>query len=280
LEAVHGTLLTYGNKRYLWAATIGAVALLLSYFYYASTTVPSGSTVWGLAYGWIGLLAILMLMFLGIRKRWYFSRLGTLQGWTSAHVYLGLLTLLIIPLHAGFHFGWDVHTLAYLLLVIVILSGMVGLFLYLTVPTILTTYESNMLPDKLEAEIHEILKEMKQLAADKPGLFQRLYQEEDHRCRELEAQGWRTLFTPVNPHAILAQRTHDLHNLLARIPTSDQEGFSQFAGLILRKTELEAYLAAQMRLKNGLEAWLYVHVPASFAMLAAVGVHLVTVLYY
>src|SRR5207247_11079933 len=105
-------------------------------------------------------------------------RLGTLRGWARADVYVLILTLLIIPLHAGFHFGCDVHTLAYLLLVIVILSGMVGLFLYLTVPTILTTYESNMLPDKLEAEIHEILKDMNQPATHKPRLFPRLHQEE------------------------------------------------------------------------------------------------------
>jgi len=277
---VQETLLTYGNKRYLWGAVIGAVALLLSYSYYARTTIPSGGTVWGLVYGWIGLIAILVLMFLGIRKRWYFSRLGTLQGWTSAHVYLGLLILLIIPMHTGFQFGWNVHALAYVLLVVAMLSGVVGLFIYLTVPAILTTHESGMLPDMLEAEINQILKGMKQLAAAKPGIFQSLYQEEARRCRGLQSQGWRILFTPIDPNAILAQRTHDLHNLLAEIPAADQEGFSKFAGLVLRKTELEAYLAGQMRLKNGLQAWLYVHVPVSIAMVAAVGVHLLVVLYY
>jgi hypothetical protein len=277
---VQGTLLTYGNKRYLWGAVIGAVALLLSYSYYARTTIPSGGTVWGLVYGWIGLIAILVLMFLGIRKRWYFSRFGTLQGWTSAHVYLGLLILLIIPMHTGFQFGWNVHALAYVLLVLAMLSGVVGLFIYLTVPVILTTHESGMLPDMLEAEINQILKGMKQLAAAKPGIFQSLYQEEARRCLGLQSQGWRILFTPIDPNAILAQRTHDLHNLLAEIPATDQEGFSRFAGLVLRKTELEAYLAGQMRLKNGLQAWLYVHVPVSIAMVAAVGVHLLVVLYY
>ena len=121
---------------------------------------------------------------------------------------------------------------------------------------------------------------MKQLASDKPGIFQYLYQEEARRCRELKSQGWRILFSSVDPNAILAQRTHDLDKLLTEIPATDQEGFSRFAGLILRKTELEAYLAGQMRLKNGLQAWLYVHVPVSIAMMAAVGIHLLVVLYY
>jgi hypothetical protein len=277
---MQGTLLTYGKKRYLWGTVVAAVALLVSYAYYAQTAVPSGSTVWGLVYGWIGLIAILVLMFLGIRKRWYFSRLGTLQGWTSAHVYVGLLTLLIIPLHAGFQFGWDVHTLAYVLLVIVVLSGLVGLIVYLTVPVILTTHESGMLPDMLEAEINQIFSDMKQLAAGKPGIFQHLYQEEARSSRERTSQGWRILFVRVDPNAILAQRTRDLHKQLAGMPATDQEGFSKFAGLILRKTELEAYLVGQMRLKNGLQAWLYVHVPASIAMVAAVCIHLLVVVYY
>jgi len=73
---------------------------------------------------------------------------------------------------------------------------------------------------------------------------------------------------------------HDLHNQLAEIPATDQEGFARFAGLVLRKTELEANLAGQMRLRNVLQAWLYVHVPVSFALVAAVGVHLLVVLYY
>ena len=277
---MQGTLLTYGSKRYLWGGLIGAVALFVSYFYYSRTMTPSGSTVWGLVYGWIGLIAILVLMFLGIRKRWYSSHLGTLEGWTSAHVYLGLLTLLIIPMHAGFRFGWDVHTLAFVLLVVVVLSGIVGLLIYRTIPVILTTHESGMLPDKLEAEINQILKEMKYFAATKPVVFQHLYQEEARRCRELKSQGWRILFTRVDPAAILAQRMRDLHNLLADIPATDQEGFSKFAGLVLQKTELEAYLAGQMRLKNGLQSWLYVHVPVSIAMVAAVGIHLLVVLYY
>jgi len=270
----------YGSSRYLKGAVAGAGALFLSYSYYVRTTIPSGSTAWGLVYGWMGLGAILVLMFLGIRKRWYFSRLGTLQGWTSAHVYLGLLTLLIIPMHAGFQFGWDVHTLAYVLLVVVVLSGIAGLFLYLTVPGVLTTHESGMLPDKLEAEIDQVLKEMKQLAAAEPLVFQHLYEEEARRYRELTSRGWRILFTRIDPSAILAQRMHELRNQLVDSLVADQEGFSRFAGLVLRRTELEAYLAAQMRLKNGLQAWLYVHVPFSIAMMAAVSVHLLVVLYY
>jgi hypothetical protein len=274
------TLLTYAGKRYLWLGAGAGAALLVSYYVYARDTVPSGSTVGGLIYGWIGFLAILVLMFLGIRKRWYASRLGTVQGWTSAHVYLGLLTLLIIPLHAGFRFGWDVHTFAYALLVLVVLSGVVGLLIYLTVPQKLTAYESEMLPDKVEAEINRVLGEMKQLVGEKSVVLRRLYEEEVRHCQEIKRQGWRLLFKGVDPAAILSVKALDLNRILPKIPETERESFSRFCSLVLRKTELESLLAVEMRVKNALEAWLYVHVPISFAMVVAVAIHLLVVLYY
>lgn len=277
---VAGTLLAYGGKRYLWAGVAGAIALLISYVYYAKDTIPSGSTIGGLIYGWIGLIAILILMFLGIRKRWYASHLGTLQGWTSAHVYLGLLILLIIPMHAGFRFGWDVHTLAFALLAVVVLSGIVGVRLYLVMPQKLTVYESGMLPDKVEAEINRVLRDMKALAAGKSEAFARLYGKELRRSRKIKSQGWRVLFRRVDLSASLAARTDELHRLVSQIPSAEQESFAQYCALALRKTELETFLAGQMRVKNALDSWLYVHLPVSIAMVVAVAVHLLVVLYY
>jgi hypothetical protein len=277
---VAGTLLTYGGKRYMWLGAGAGAALLVSYYFYARATIPSGSTLGGLIYGWLGFLAILVLMFLGIRKRWYASRLGTVQGWTSAHLYLGLLTLLIIPMHAGFRFGWDVHTLAFGLLVIVVLSGVVGLLIYLTIPAHLTTHESGRVPGKIEAEIHRVLGEMKQVVGEKPAMLQRLYEEELRHCQEIKPQGWRLLFKGVEPAAMLSVKAQDLNSILAKIPETEQVRFSQFCSLVLRKTELESLIAGEMRLKNALEAWLYVHVPISFALVVAVAIHLLVVLYY
>ena len=43
-----------------------------------------GATFIGYTYGVIATLGIMLLMFLGIRKRAYASNLGTLKGWVSA----------------------------------------------------------------------------------------------------------------------------------------------------------------------------------------------------
>ena len=62
------------------------------------------------------------------------STMGSVQGWTSAHVYLGTALLIIATLHAGFQVGWNLHTLAYVLMCVVIASGFFGLYSYLNHP--------------------------------------------------------------------------------------------------------------------------------------------------
>ncbi len=275
-----GSLLTHAGKRYFHLGVLAGVILIGSYLYYARETTPSGGSLGGLIYGALGLLAILVLMFLGVRKRWYTSHLGTVQGWVSAHIYLGLLTLLIIPMHAGFHFGWNVHTLAFALLVLAVVSGLVGIGLYLTVPAKLTQHEGGMLPDKIESEINRILDEMEALAAGKFGVFRGFYLGELHRARETKLKGWRALFRGQDRTAALAERTQEFSKVVSQIPKAHQEDYSQFFGLVLKKTEIENQLARQLRLKNALEAWLYIHVPVSIAMVVAVIIHLLAVVYF
>jgi hypothetical protein len=273
-----GSLLAY--KSYWRASLLAGLALMLGYIYFNRDVTPSGATFIGLIYGAIGLVAILLLLFLGVRKRWYTSRLGTVQGWTSAHIYLGLLTLLIIPMHAGFHFGWNVHSLAFALLVLTVLSGMVGVILYLLVPRWLTQSESGMLPDKIESEINRLLGEMEVLASGKFGAFRGFYLGEMQRARPTKMMGWRILFRGLDRTAVLAARTQEFSKFVSKIPKSDQEDYSQFFGLVLKKAEIENALARQMRLKNALEVWLFVHVPASMALLVAVAIHLIVVMTY
>src|SRR3546814_8954238 len=62
----------------------------------------------------------------------------SLKAWTSAHVYLGLSLIVIGTWHTGFQLGWNVHTLAWALMMLVILSGLYGVIAYATLPAILS----------------------------------------------------------------------------------------------------------------------------------------------
>ncbi len=274
------SFLTYRSGRWLWISAASATGLVLHYFFsYQSRTVAYGGSVEGLLYGVAGTGLIAVLMYLGIRRRSYSSSMGTLQGWVSAHVYLGLLTLLVIPMHAGFRFGLDVHTLAFVLLVVVVFSGVVGLFLYRNIPGRLTRYEAGQQADKIDPEMARLLSDMRALVKNKSDVLVQIYKEEVATSQNRAPKGW-SLLLKGQGSDLLAVRSADLAKKVSAIPPEDQATFQIISQLLLKKTQLEVNLLHQMRLRNALQAWLYVHVPVSIAMVFAVGVHLIAVFLY
>ena len=273
------SFLTYRSGLWLWISAATAVGLVFHYVSYQSRTVAYGGSIEGLLYGVAGTGLIAVLMYLGIRRRSYASSMGTLQGWVSAHVYLGLLTLLLIPMHAGFRFGWDVHTLAFVLLAIVVLSGVLGLFLYRTIPGRLTRYEAGQQADTIDPEIARLLSDMRALMKDKSDALVQIYKAELAASQSRDSKGWSLLFKGQGGD-LLAERSADLAKKVSTIPPSDQATFQILSQLLLKKTQLEVNLLHQMQLRNVLQAWLYVHVPVSLAMVFAVGVHLIAVFLY
>ena len=92
----------------------------------------------------------------GLRKRQYKRNMGRLRHWLSAHIWLGVSLVLIASLHAGFQFGWNVHTLAYALVILVVLSGIVGVMLYRINPGLM----SDMLGGQTLIELAQGLREI------------------------------------------------------------------------------------------------------------------------
>jgi len=273
------SFLTYRSGRWFWISSAIALGLVLHYLNYQSRAVAYGGSAEGLLYGVAGTGLIVVLMYLGIRKRSYASATGTLQGWVSAHVYLGLLTLLLIPMHAGFRFGWDVHTLAFVLLLVVILSGVVGLFFYRNIPARLTRYEAGQQADKIDPEMGRLLSDMRALVKDKSDALVQIYKAEVATLQHRAPKGW-SLLLKGQGSDLLALRSADLASKVSGIPPEDQAAFQILSQLLLKKAQLEVNLLHQMRLRNALQAWLYVHVPVSIAMVFAVGLHLVVVFIY
>src|SRR5690606_11533592 len=114
---------------------LGLALLAWVIYLFPNYEQPANGGTWqGYALDTASALQIVWLLWLGVRKRRYASASGTLQGWVSAHVYLGTALLWVATLHTAFQFGWNLHTLAYGLLVVVLVSGLVGVWLYLAVP--------------------------------------------------------------------------------------------------------------------------------------------------
>lgn len=124
------------HRSFRWLK-IALLLVLASALVYGLTDVQprhNGGSWLGYTLGTIGALLILWLTMLGVRKRAMTRGRWSLKSWTSAHVYLGLALIAVATLHTGFQFGLNVHTLAYALMMLVILSGIYGVAVYATLP--------------------------------------------------------------------------------------------------------------------------------------------------
>src|ERR1039457_5772782 len=148
-------ILSYNNFRYLKWSLILIVICVGLYLADMPPLRQGGGTWLGYTLGSLGAAIIAWLMFFGLRKRGYKSNLGAVRGWLSAHVYLGLSLVVISTLHAAFHFGWNIHTVAYVLAIAVVLSGLWGVVIYLRNPILM----SSLINGKTLAQCGEVLLE-------------------------------------------------------------------------------------------------------------------------
>jgi hypothetical protein len=61
---------------------------------------------------------------------------------------------------------------------------------------------------------------------------------------------------------------------------AEAEAIEKVADLLERKHAALDRIRKHLRIKAMLEVWLYVHVPATFALIAALAAHIVSVFYY
>src|SRR4051794_132909 len=159
-------LRTAESARWRRRAVAAFLALLASYVFYAwrADFAHGGSGV-GIAYGVLGTLSILVLLYFGVRKRSYRSTFGTLEAWLQSHLYLGMLAAVLILFHTGFRFRDKVAVAAFAVLLVVVVSGIWGALVYTAVPRRLTEIEGDLAPAEMAKQLNQLARTMARLAA-------------------------------------------------------------------------------------------------------------------
>jgi hypothetical protein len=96
-----------------------------------------GGTPLGLAFGAISLAIFIFAALLNLRKKIPLWRVGTVQLWLRAHIWLTFLTIPLILLHSGFRLGGPMTTLLMILYAVVMVSGIYGLVLQHLMPRLM-----------------------------------------------------------------------------------------------------------------------------------------------
>jgi len=303
----HVGFLRHHRYRYLKIGLILCALSLLLYAIHDPVDGPNGGTWLGYGLGSIGAGLILMLSWLGIRKRRYRGGLGQVKGWLSAHVYLGLALVIVGTLHTGFQFGWNVHTLAYVLMLVVITSGVYGIWAYAALPERITALRRGQTRDAMLAEMAELNRQSIAVAQALSSDIHRAIARSIGRVR-IGGGVIAQLFGPAEP---ARQEFDDLNRTLnVRADTlmagqraeSEAESTVMFiAGQIVKRAGRDEDEAAHIRqlldilgrrkelvwrinqdiqLHGRMQIWLYLHVPLTLALLAALLTHVISVFLY
>jgi hypothetical protein len=291
-------ILRYRGARYSWWATGVAAVSAAIYATQGGRQQPGGSTWQGYVLGTAGALLIIWLALLGVRKRRYRSPLGSVQGWTSAHVWLGLALVLVATLHCAGRFGWNVHTLAYALMCIVVASGIVGVYVYLATPRQLAANSNGLSRPALFAELFELDRAGRELArACGPAVNIAVRSSIERTSmgggvlRQLLGVD-RSLFLYTDPAADAAAATVAgntdqravIDQVAGRLPQAAKRAevpnLQALLVLLCRRQAVLRRIRQDIRLQAWLRLWLYIHVPLTFALLAALIVHILTTFIY
>ena len=130
---------------------------------------PSGPMGHGL--GIIGTLLILIGVFsyIGRKKKKFLPRVGALKYWLEFHIFLCSVGPLLILFHTAFKFG-GIVSISFWSMVAVVLSGIIGRFIYIQIPRTIQGRELSL------SEIKEMKDNMSQHLRVKYGLHDTVYQ--------------------------------------------------------------------------------------------------------
>jgi hypothetical protein len=271
-DSDHESFLAHKRMRWLKVALVVSLVAILGYAFADVEPRPNGGTWYGYTLGTIGALLIIWLALLGVRKRAMTAGRWSLKAWTSAHVYLGLTLVVIVTLHTGFQLGWNVHTLAYALMMLVIASGVYGIAVYALLPHKLSSNRREMTQAQMVEALAAVDRQLEQAAqplgrADADVVIAALEQDPFGHGMVARLSG---RYRGCRTERALATFEGD---------ASDPEHERVVTLLGKRSAQLEQ-IRRHMRLKAMLEVWLYVHVPLTVMLLAALTAHIVSVFYY
>jgi hypothetical protein len=265
-----------GHRQFFWMWACLVALVVMIAFYLADQPIggKNGGTTLGYVYGGIASAGILFLMWYGMRRRHaYASGSGTLKGWLSAHVWIGVALTLVVPMHAGFKVARNLHSMPYLLMLLTCLSGVWGAWSYMRYPARMRAQREGSTTRGLVEQLDRASREIAMMVQGKSAEFAAV-------ARQLDV-----VFSPSTLRIVLARRypmvtRERVYELLGTLPRSEYATALELTKVAYGRRRVANLLIDEAGMAARMRVWLYLHVPLSFACVAAVLAHVFWVLFY
>lgn len=261
------------TRRWLYSTVLICVALSVFYGMYAVYSIPRGGGFTGYTLGIAGTLLIVALMLLPVRKRQYQKPVGRLDLWMRTHACLGIITGVVVGMHAGFRVAGAISLALTVLFVLALLSGLMGTILYEKLPYAIArmgnqTFRAQSILDNMA----QMMQELDNLKAAHSAQFG------DTVSRAFIRRRFPDSINPIRllPWLIRQFRDRDTQETPAAFHEPEQTAYRMALILMDRHQQLDRQLFYQRVIRQ----WLWTHIPLSAAMVTLLIVHIVSELYY
>lgn len=273
----HRTLLEFENRRFLKIALAIAGAALGAYLLDRPPVAAYGGTWLGYTLGTVAALIMIGQIWLGIRRRHY-DGIGSLQGWVSAHVYLGIALIALVALHSGFQFRWNIHGLTYPLVLAVAASGLYGVYAYLRIPHLMTENLGEDSFADLLLKIADLDERAREHALHLPDAASAVVVKaiQETMIGGSVSQQLRG-HDPDCPTQEAVRCLHEFNDELNAVQAQHQR---EIYSIMLRKESLLIRARRDVAYRARLGFWMYLHAPLAVATVVAVAAHIVATLWY
>jgi hypothetical protein len=281
-----------------WAVFSGLFLLVacLSYAIYAATwpNGPNGRTWPGMMFGIFGTLMMLFAGALSVRKKTVRIRAGSLAWWLRGHIWIGLLSVPMILFHAAFHWGGWLELALWVILAVVVGSGVFGLILQNTLPKAMRTQlPEEAIPDQF-AEVCRrlvLVGDEKVIGQCSPPIVEASVARgpnlpDSRRDSALDllasfhvhtVRPFLSSITARNPRLA---NTEQAQLLFDQVRSSVPESCHTTIDILEKLCSDRRQLAQQERLFRLLHSWLRIHVPCSIILFILAAIHVAASLYY
>lgn len=274
------------NRKWILASVGGLIVAAVAYAPHAMSvrTKPFGGTVMGIVYGAAGLALMIFAGLLGAREKVPAWRVGRMQAWMRAHLWLGLLSFPVILFHAAFSFGHGLTWWLMVLFTVVTASGILGTMLQQYLPRMMTRQvplETTF--EQIDEVRKQLITEAGELVAAGVAVATGVPVTPSESATRLQSS-WETTIRVYLEHATRIRRfrvkrrevQHALRQLRTLLPPAMHDTVDSLEDICNEAWQLRQ----QTILHYTLHGWLMLHIPLSYALLALSAVHAVVALRY
>ena len=264
------------SNRELWMSFTAIILITILYLFMMSQTngIPSASGLFGHGLGIAGFILMLMTEILySWRKRSSSARWGRMSSWLRFHIFTGLVGPYMVLLHSSWKFN-GLAGIVMLLTVIIVLSGIVGRYIFTAVPRT---------ADGVEVEASELTRQI--------SLIEESLREWEIAMPEIAknlTQVLRSDFTQAkNSYLSIFGRVFSdlryrfrLWRVKRQIDSRYRAQVFELEKLLKRRQELQRQVSSLVMARRLLSLWHAAHIPIGMALFATAFVHMIGAIYY